>query len=145
MKEPIHILFLCVANSARSQLAEGLVKAIFGAEASVESAGSDPSGKVHPWAVKTLKDDGIDISMNRSKSIDQISPRFLEKLDVVVTLCAEEICPSLPTQAKRLHWPLRDPAAVLDEEKPEAFRIAKDEIKSRLYELKASLSRIEPK
>lgn len=126
------ILFLCVANSARSQIAEGLAKNIFGDEAEIESAGSEPSGKVQPWAVTTLKEEGIDISRNWSKSTDQLPPAFLATMDFVITLCAEEICPTLPSKAQRLHWPIKDPAYVPEAEKPEAFRAAREEIKSRL-------------
>lgn len=132
MSKPVHILFLCVANSARSQLAEGLAKNMFGNEAIVESAGSEPSGKVQPWAVEILKEDGIDISKNWSKSTDQLSPGFLANLDYVITLCAEEVCPTLPSRAKRLHWPVKDPAGVPEEQKLEAFRNAKNEIIAKL-------------
>lgn len=139
MSKPVHILFLCVANSARSQLAEGLAKNMFGNEAIVESAGSEPSGKVQPWAVEILKEDGIDISKNWSKSTDQLSPGFLANLDYVITLCAEEVCPTLPSRAKRLHWPIKDPAGVPDEQKPEAFRRAKNEIKMRLESFRSEV------
>jgi arsenate reductase len=138
MSKPIHILFLCVANSARSQLAEGLAKSIFGSEANIESAGSAPSGKVQPWAIEALKEEGIDISKNWSKSIDQLSDQFLSNLDYVITLCAEEVCPTLPTKAKRVHWPIKDPAHAADDEKPEAFRAALREIKARLIKEKMS-------
>lgn len=132
MSKPVHILFLCVANSARSQLAEGLAKSIFGGGAVVESAGSEPSGQVQPWAIEVLKDDGIDISKSRSKSTAQLSPAFLANLDYVITLCAEEVCPMLPSRAKRLHWPIQDPAASPESEKESAFRRAKNEIRERL-------------
>lgn len=132
MPKPAHILFLCVANSARSQLAEGLAKDLFGLAAVVESAGSEPSGKVQPWAVEILKESQIDISGNWSKSTDQLSPGFLANLDFVITLCAEEVCPSLPSRAKRLHWPIKDPAGVPESQKAEAFRAAREEIKAKL-------------
>lgn len=128
------ILFLCVANSARSQLAEGLAKSLYGKKAEVESAGSEPSGKVQPWAIKSLEEIGIDISQNWSKSYDQLSPKFLVDLDFVITLCAEEVCPAMVSKAKRIHWPIKDPAKVPDQEKAEAFRIAREEIKSKLEE-----------
>lgn len=134
MSKPIHILFLCVANSARSQLVEGLGKSIFGDRAVVESAGSEPSGKVQPWAVETLRADGIDISKNWSKSTDQLSPGFLANLDYVITLCAEEVCPTLPSRAKRLHWPIPDPANAAEQDKSRAFQVAKDDIRKRLEE-----------
>jgi arsenate reductase (thioredoxin) len=126
------ILFLCVANSARSQLAEGLAKSLFGAKANVMSAGSEPSGKVQPWAVEVLKESGVDISKNYSKSTDQLPPGFLASLDYVITLCAEEVCPTLPSKAQRLHWPIPDPAGVPEDKKPDAFRAAREEIKKRL-------------
>ncbi|MBK7890662.1 MAG: arsenate reductase ArsC [Bdellovibrionales bacterium] len=132
----MHILFLCVANSARSQLAEGLAKSIFAAAAVVESAGSAPSGVVQPWAIAVLKEDGIDISSNRSKAIAELRPEFLEKLDYVITLCAEEVCPVLSVPAVRLHWPIKDPASVDELEKPLAFRKARDEIRMHLHTFK---------
>ncbi len=117
----LKILFLCVANSARSQLAEGLAKAMFGNKVEVQSAGSEPSGVVHPWAIKVLKEDGIDISKNTSKSFIDLSPDFLNSIDYVITLCAEEVCPVLVTKAKRLHWPVPDPASAAEEQKLTAF------------------------
>lgn len=139
MPEPIHILFLCVANSARSQLAEGLAKSIFGSVAIVESAGSEPSGKVQPWAVAVLREEGIDISKNWSKSTDQLPLGFLANLNYVITLCAEEVCPMLPSKANRLHWPIKDPASAAEEEKPEAFRKAMREIREKLVEFRCTL------
>ena len=129
-----NILFLCVANSARSQLAEGLAKSILANQAVIESAGSEPSGIVQPWAIQTLKEDNIDISKNKSKSIDQLPHEFLENLDYIVTLCAEEICPILATKAKRLHWPIQDPASASKEKKSAEFSRAKQEICSRIEE-----------
>lgn len=132
MHKPLHILFLCVANSARSQLAEGLAKSIFKDKAIVHSAGSEPSGKVQPWAIKVLNEDGIDISTNWSKSTEELPLSFLANLDYVITLCAEEVCPTLPSQAKRLHWPIQDPASTSEETKEATFRLAKDEIRKRI-------------
>lgn len=134
MHKPVHILFLCVANSARSQLAEGLAKSLFGDRAQVQSAGSVPSGKVQPWAIEVLKDDGIDISKNWSKSYEQLSSEFVANLDFVITLCAEEICPSMASKAKRIHWPIPDPAAAAEDEKLEAFKSAKIMIREKLLD-----------
>lgn len=128
------ILFLCVANSARSQLAEGLAKALFGEGVDIESAGSEPSGVVQPWAVKTLAEEGIDISKHTSKSYNDLPKKFLESLDYVITLCAEEVCPAIITKAKRLHWPIPDPASAPEKQKAEAFRSARDEIRKKLSE-----------
>ncbi len=126
------ILFLCVANSARSQLAEGLAQSILGDQVQAESAGSEPSGIVQPWAVKSLAEINIDISHHWSKSIDELSPDFLANLDYVITLCAEEVCPAFITKAKRLHWPVQDPAKVPENEKQRAFKKAREEIQERI-------------
>jgi len=99
------ILFLCVANSARSQMAEGLARQILGELAEVLSAGSDPAS-VNPHAVEAMAEIGIDITGQYSKSVDTID---LLGLDLVVTLCAEEVCPILPGHVQRTHWPIADP------------------------------------
>lgn len=132
------ILFLCVANSARSQLAEGLAKSILGSQVHVESAGSEPSGTVQPWAVKSLSEIGIDISKNWSKSFEQLPQEFLSELDYVITLCAEEVCPAFISKAKRLHWPIKDPAKVSETEKQAAFQIAREEIKEKITDFAKS-------
>lgn len=138
-KIPIHLLFLCVANSARSQLAEGLAKSLFGDKAHIESAGSVPSGLVQPWAVEVLKEVGIDISQNTSKAIDDLPSDFLNRLDYVITLCAEEVCPVLPSKAQKLHWPIPDPAHVAEAQKAEAFRAAREAIQNHLSEFRRKL------
>ncbi len=140
MAKQIHILFLCVANSARSQLAEGLAKNIFGENAIIESAGSVPSGVVQPWAIESLKEIGIDIKNNWSKSTDQLPLSFLANLDYVITLCAEEVCPVLPSKsAKRIHWPIQDPASANENQKQQAFQEAREQIRSRLIQFKKEL------
>lgn len=128
------ILFLCVANSARSQLAEGLAKFAFGDKVQIESAGSQPSGNVQPWAIKSLAEIGIDISRNSSKSFDSLPREFLADLDYVITLCAEEVCPAFISKAQRLHWPIKDPAKVPEDEKQEAFRRARVEIQEKIMD-----------
>jgi len=106
----MNILFLCVANSARSQMAEGLAKSMLGTEHNIQSAGSIPSGEVHPNAVIAMDDIGIDIRDQYSKSIDDLDKDFLNSLDFAITLCAEEVCPILPSKAENLHWINEDPA-----------------------------------
>lgn len=138
-KHPVHILFLCVANSARSQLAEGLAKHLLGPKAAIESAGSNPSGKVHPLAIETLIEIGIDISRSWSKSTDQLSPAFLVNLDYVITLCNEEFCPKLPSRAQHLSWPIPDPASAPESSQKEAFLLAKNLIQDRLLEFQKKL------
>ena len=127
------ILFLCVANSARSQMAEGLARATLGPDVTVESAGSAPS-RLNPLAVEAMAELGIDISGQRSKPVDAIDT---ESLNLVVTLCAEEVCPVLPGRVRRLHWPIPDPAraGLSPEEARVAFRAARDDIRARLREL----------
>ena len=132
--DDVKILFMCVANSARSQLAEGLAKKIFGSAVEVESAGSLPTS-VNPLAVESLKELGLDISGNSSKSVNDLNPRFLVDLDYVITLCAEEVCPVLPSlTAKKLHWPFPDPAGHSEakEEGLVRFRKTRDAIQNKL-------------
>ena len=106
----MNILFLCVANSARSQMAEGLAKSMLGHGHNIQSAGSIPSGEVHPNAVIAMDEIGIDIRDQFSKSTDDLDKDFIDNLDFAITLCAEEVCPVLPTKAKSLHWMNEDPA-----------------------------------
>ncbi|MDA8815682.1 arsenate reductase ArsC [Gammaproteobacteria bacterium] len=106
----MNILFLCVANSARSQMAEGLAKSMFGKEHNIQSAGSIPSGEIHPSAVIAMDDIGIDIRDQYSKSTDDLDKDFIDNLDYAITLCAEEVCPVLPSKALSLHWMNEDPA-----------------------------------
>ena len=106
----MNILFLCVANSARSQMAEGLAKSMLGPSHNIQSAGSIPSGEVHPNAVIAMDEIGIDIRDQFSKSTDDLDKDFIDNLDFAITLCAEEVCPVLPSNAKSLHWMNEDPA-----------------------------------
>ncbi|HSL19892.1 MAG TPA: arsenate reductase ArsC [Vicinamibacterales bacterium] len=123
------ILFLCVANAARSQMAEGLARHLFGDAAQVESAGSVP-WRVHPLAIAALSELGIDISSQRSKSVDEVNAGGF---DLIVTLCAEEVCPVVPGNVRRLHWPLPDPSFAGDErDRLQHFRDTRDEIQRRL-------------
>lgn len=124
------VLFLCVANSARSQLAEGIARRLAPDGVTVWSAGSAPT-RVRPEAAAVLAEIGIDISSHRSKHVDEIPA---ERVDVVITLCAEEECPLFLGRAERLHWGLPDPAAVegTPEQRLEAFRAVRDELRRRL-------------
>ncbi|WP_448505374.1 arsenate reductase/protein-tyrosine-phosphatase family protein [Immundisolibacter sp.] len=126
------LLFLCVANSARSQMAEGLARQLLGERARVQSAGSMPS-QVNPYAIEIMAEIGIDISGQQSKSVDTIDPA---SIDMVVTLCAEEVCPILPGKVKRLHWPIADPAsndpALTPDDLRARFRTAREQISARI-------------
>lgn len=126
---PRHILFLCVANSARSQMAEGIARDLAPDGVKVSSAGSAPA-KVRPQAVAALAEIGIDISGHHAKGLDAVS----RSVDAVVTLCAEEACPAWLGDAIRIHWALPDPAAATGsvEERLEAFRPVRDELRRRL-------------
>lgn len=133
------ILFLCVANSARSQMAEGLARHLLGAHADVMSAGSQPK-QVNPHAIAAMAELGIDISQQQSKSVDAFDPATI---GMVITLCAEEVCPILPAKVKILHWPIADPAAATSDQSAgeilTRFRTARDQIKARLEVLRGLL------
>jgi arsenate reductase len=137
------VLFLCVANSARSQMAEGLARHVFGDAARVQSAGSAPS-RVNPYAIRAMAELGIDLSTHASKSVETIDPASVE---LVITLCAEEVCPVFLGQVERLHWPLQDPDRkhedLSDEQRLEHFRVARDQILARLRDLKAARHAVE--
>jgi len=126
------VLFLCVANSARSQMAEGLGRMIFGARANVQSAGSQPSS-VNPYAIDVMKEIGVDLTTHTSKSVDTVEPTTV---DTVITLCAEEVCPVFLGSARRYHWPIPDPASpdptIRREEMLRRFREARDTIRGKL-------------
>jgi thioredoxin type arsenate reductase len=126
------LLFLCVANAARSQMAEGLARALAPPHVAVHSAGSAPA-RVHPLAVAAMRETGIDITTQRSKSVDEIDR---ERIGTVVTLCAQEVCPVFPGAVTRLHWPLEDPAAAhgSDAERLAVFRRVRDQIRARIEE-----------
>ena len=105
----MNILFLCVANSARSQIAEGLAKSMLGNKYNIQSAGSIPSGEIHPHAIQAMDDIGIDIRDQYSKSVNDLDKDFLDKLDYVIILCAEEVCPIIKSSQEMLHWINIDP------------------------------------
>jgi arsenate reductase len=127
------LLFLCVANSARSQMAEGLARARFGARRLVQSAGSAPS-VVNPLAVAVMGELDIDISRQWSKHVDTIDPAGV---GTVVTLCADEVCPAVLAAATTLHWALPDPAGEpgTEADRLVRFRTTRDEIARRLAQL----------
>jgi protein-tyrosine-phosphatase len=128
--QPRHILFLCVANSARSQLAEGIARSLAPPGVKISSAGSSPAS-IRPQAIRVLNEIGIDISGHRSKGLDSIDAG---SVDAVITLCAEEVCPVFLGKAHRLHWGLPDPAAAIgnEETRLNAFRSVRDELLRRL-------------
>lgn len=122
------ILFVCTGNSSRSQMAEGFARAYGQGRVEALSAGMEPKG-VHPLAIEVMGEKGIDISRQQSKAF---SKDLARTMDYVITVCghAEERCPLLPPEVKRLHWPLDDPALARgsSEEIREVFRRSRDEV-----------------
>ena len=134
----MNILFMCVANSARSQMAEGIAKSILSSSHNIQSAGSEPSGTVHSNAILALSEIGIDATSHYSKSIDQLDSNYIDNLDYVITLCAEEVCPILNSEAIKLHWFNEDPADETLDEKGlmVAFNLTRDNLKKMIEEFK---------
>jgi arsenate reductase len=132
------ILILCMANSARSQMAEGLLRHDAGDRFDVESAGTHP-GVLRPEAVEVMREIGIDISTQRAKSIDEFAGT---PFDLVLTVCdsAREACPVYPGHARRLHRAFADPASVSgsDNQRLAAFRRVRDELRAYLRDLATS-------
>ena len=131
MTEKKRVLILCTGNSARSQMAEGLLRHLAGDRFEVFSAGVAPSF-VRPQAIEVMSEIGIDISQHRSKSVDE----FLdEQLEYVITVCdhASRRCPVSPAAVERIHWSIDDPVVGGSEEMQlEAFRRARDELQRRI-------------
>ena len=128
------VLILCTGNSARSQMAEGLLRSMAGERFEIASAGVSPSS-VRPEAIEAMRELGVDISNHRSKSVDE----FLgQEFDYVITVCdnANEQCPVFPGKTKRIHWSFEDPAAAEGsaEEKLRVFIRVRNEIRNRLEE-----------
>jgi arsenate reductase len=132
MTDRKRVLILCTGNSARSQMAEGLLRHIAGDRFDVASAGVSPT-HVRPEAVTAMREIGIDISRHNSKSVDAFSG---EEFGYVITVCdnAKEQCPVFPGKTKRIHWSFADPASVHGDEELRlaAFRKVRDEILHRL-------------
>ena len=126
--KPAGILFLCVANSARSQMAEGIARSMAPPGVKIWSAGSRPAS-VRPEAIAVLKEVGIDISGQRSKAVAEILP---SEVDTVITLCAEEECPVFLGKALRMHWGLPDPASFSGQDNLIVFRKTRDELLRRI-------------
>ena len=134
---PVNILFLCTGNSCRSQMAEGWARRLGGEGVVVQSAGIEAHGK-NPRAIAVMHEAGVDISGQESTIVDDA---MLEKADVVVTVCghADEMCPALPPQVKKIHWPLTDPARATGSEAQimNEFRATRDEVENRVRDLLA--------
>jgi arsenate reductase (thioredoxin) len=126
------VLILCTGNSARSQMAEGLLRHDGGGSFEVFSAGTNPT-QVRSEAIAAMREAGIDISGHRSKSVDEFAG---QAFDYVITVCdnAKESCPVFPARTKRIHWSVEDPAAVEGSqyERLAAFRRIRDELRGHL-------------
>jgi arsenate reductase len=137
----VRVLFLCVHNSARSQMAEGLLRSMAGDAVEVKSAGLE-AGHLRPEAVAVMSELGLDISPQRSKKIDELAG---ERFDVVVTTCdeAKEACPFFPGAGRTLHWDVEDPAAVTGDAgaRLQAFRKARDELWAHVADVVRELER----
>lgn len=131
-RRPVRVLFLCTGNSTRSQIAEALLRHLAGDAVETHSAGSHPRN-VHPNAIRVMRERGIDISANRSKSLTRFVRR---RFDYVVTLCdrVREVCPEFPGAPERIHWSIADPALEgdTDEESYPAFKRTAAEIEDRV-------------
>jgi len=135
MPGPVRVMFVCTGNSARSQMPEGFTRHFGRGRIEAYSAGTEPSW-LNPFAVAVMQEKGVDISGQRSKRFDQALAR---SMDLVVTVCgnADERCPVLPPEVKRLHWPLEDPAAATgsNDQILATFREVRDEIEVRVTDL----------
>jgi arsenate reductase (thioredoxin) len=136
------VMFLCTGNSCRSQMAEGFAKELGKGLIEAHSAGLTPQG-VNPRAVAVMKEIGIDISKQTSKSIDE---DLLKKMDIVITLCdnAVESCPWIPPGIRKIHWPLEDPAKATGtaEEIMNEFRRVRDEIERKVKDFTYEINHV---
>lgn len=131
--EPVRVLFLCTGNSCRSQMAEGLLRRVVPTPVvEVVSAGTAPK-PVHPYSVLAMREIGVDISAQQSKSLQ---PFVEQEFDFAITLCdeAQQACPSFPGSARHLHWPIPDPAAAegSEQERLGVFRAVRNELSGRI-------------
>ncbi len=128
---PTKVLFLCVHNSARSQMAEAFLKSIAGDRFEAESAGLEP-GRLNPFVVRAMAEIGIDISRNPTRSVFDLAAAG-KRFDYVITVCSKEAaerCPIFPGKAEKLHWPFDDPSSFkgTDEEIMEKVHAVRDGI-----------------
>ena len=134
MNERKRVLFVCTHNSARSQMAEGLVRTLYPDRFEAFSAGTEPSG-VNPYAIKVMGEIGVDISLHRSKHVNEF---FGMDIDYVITVCdhAKQVCPFFPGGKKSIHKGFKDPGAFEGsaQDKMAAFRRLRDEIRDWIME-----------
>jgi arsenate reductase (thioredoxin) len=130
-QEKYRVLVLCTGNSARSQMAEGLINAQLGDRFTAQSAGTQPIGFVQPTAIVVMREIGIDISQHRSKSVDEFID---QEFDIVITVCddAAENCPVWLRRGFKTHIGFPDPAAAPIQQQPEQFRSIRDAMQDRI-------------
>lgn len=139
------VLFVCTGNSARSQMAEAFARHYGEGRVEASSAGTDPKG-LHPQTTRVMMEKGIDVSHQQSKAL---TGEMLRAVDYVVTVCdhADQHCATLPANVQKLHWPVRDPA-ILSDRAPEeilgAFRMARDDLESRVREFLSQVLKLTP-
>jgi arsenate reductase len=131
------ILFFCVENNARSQIAEGMARHFLGYQCDVFSAGSKPADRIHPMAKAVVAEIGIDISKQKPKSVDEID---LSKIEMVVNFSGDADCPTLPAHIKKVNWDMSNPAdsQVAPEDQIRKFRKVRDDIRKRVLDLRAA-------
>lgn len=131
--EPKHILFMCVANSGRSQMAECMARALAPGGVTIASAGSEPR-VMRAEALAVLEELNLDASSQHAKGVDDIDT---DSVQLLITLCAEEVCPTLLRPVPHIHWPMPDPASVTGDEATRlgAFRDVRESLRERLYVL----------
>lgn len=138
------VLFLCTHNSARSQMAEGLLRSRYGARFEVASAGTEAT-RVHPLAKRAMDEVGVDLSAHTSKTVDQLVE---QSWDYVITVCdsANEQCPIFPKRTSRLHWSVPDPsqATGTEEERLQVFRRVRDDVAGRITQWVAGGETVRP-
>jgi arsenate reductase len=138
---PLRVLFLCTHNSARSQMAEGLLRHLGGNSFEVHSAGTVAT-RVHPLAIAAMAEKGIDVGAQRSKHLDELAG---ERFDFVITVCdnARDSCPIFPGGQERIHWSIPDPSAVPGDEatRLQAFRTAADDLTTRIRDFLVRMDR----
>ena len=133
MTAPLRLLFVCVENSCRSQMAEAFARELGGARVEALSAGSRPSGTVNPRAIESMRDAGLDISRHASKSLQDVAGSGAPAFDVVVTMGCGDACPWVPA-ARREDWAIPDPKAL----EPAEFARVRDQIEARVRALLAA-------
>ena len=133
-----------LGTQQEAKFAEGLAREMLPSNFMVESAGSSPAGHIHEEAIVTMKEIGIDISNQRSKSFEDLHDNFKNNIDFVITLCAEEICPIIKNNAKRIHWPNPDPDApgVSGYQKEALFRETRENIFILLKKFFSNLGKV---